>query len=60
MKPFSLNCVVSTTMIFIHIIKKFQLILQVVLGLNQCLDDKKRLVRQEAVKTKIRWTILDS
>ncbi|KAF2884292.1 hypothetical protein ILUMI_21884 [Ignelater luminosus] len=32
----------------------------IIYGLTQCLDDKKRLVRKEAVEARLRWFLLDA
>ncbi|VVC36254.1 Hypothetical protein CINCED_3A000120 [Cinara cedri] len=41
------------------LIKLLPLKKQVILELGKCLDDKKRLVRKEVVKTKSRWLAID-
>lgn len=49
----SLQCIGALTTLSVHLIYPYQA--QIIRGLVPCLDDKKRLVRKEAVLSRSEW-----
>lgn len=51
-----MECVIDSDIIRVFPLRKCTL--QVIKGLEECLDDKKRLVRTEAVRARSRWFLV--